>query len=71
MLLTSLIFVELVELYTVHGDDSPQFSIFRNGRRSFAATCQITREDGATIDICLVVFGSIALFSLHARGSAL
>ena len=52
-------------------NDPPQFSIFRRGRRSCAATCQMTREDGAIIDICLVVFGSIALFSLHARGSSL
>ena len=71
MLLTSLIFVELVELYTLHGGRPPQFSIFRHGRRSCAATCQITRKDGAIIDICVVVFGSIALFSLHARGSSL
>ena len=72
MLLTSLIFVELVELYTLHGGRLPQFSIFRHGRRSCAATCQITRrEDEAIIDICKVVFGSIALFSLHARGSSL
>ena len=38
--------------------------------QSCAATCQITRKDGAIIDT-LVVFGSIALFSLHARGSSL
>ena len=36
------------------GDDPPQFSIFRRGRRSCAATCQITREDGG--DICKVFF---------------
>ena len=72
MLLTSLIFVELVELYNPFmGNDPPQFSIFRHGRRSCAATCHITREDGAIIDICMVVFGSIALFSLHARGSSI
>ena len=75
LLTTSLVFVELVELYTLHGfmvwNDPPRFSIFRHGRRSCAATCQITREDGAIIDICMVVFGSIALFSLLARGSSL
>ena len=49
------------------GNDPPQFSIFRHGRRSRAATCQITGEDGAIIDICKMVLGSIALFSLHAR----
>ena len=53
------------------GNDPPQFSIFRHGRRSCAATCQITREGGAIIDVCIVVFGSIALVSLHARGSSL
>ena len=65
MLLTSMIFVEFVEeFYTLHGE--------RPGRRSCAATCQITREGGAIIDICTaVVFGYIALVSLHARGSSL
>ena len=62
MLLTLLIFVELIESYTLHGERPPAISIFRHGRRSCAATCQITREDGAIIDICMVVFGSIALF---------
>ena len=38
-LLTALIFVELVELYTLHGERSS--AIFRHGRRSCAATCQI------------------------------
>ena len=72
MLLTSLIFVEFVEeLYKYTLNDPPQFSIFRHGRRSCAATCQINREGGAIVDICIVVFGSIALFSLHARGSSL
>ena len=72
MLLTSLILVEFVEeLYTLHRHDPPQFSIFRHGRSSCAATCQITRDGGAIIDICTVVFGSIAVVSLHARGSSL
>ena len=53
------------------GNDPPQFSIFKHGRRSCAATCQITRGDGEIIDICMVVFGWIALVSLHARGSPL
>ena len=53
------------------GNDPPQFSIFRLGRRSCAATRQITREGGAIIDNCIVVFGWIALVSLHARGSSL
>ena len=69
MLLTSLIFVELVKLYTLHGERPP--AIFRHGRRSCAATRQITREDGAINDICMVVFSSIAPFSLRARGLSL
>ena len=56
-------FVELVELYTLHGERHP--AIFRHGRRSCAATFQITREDLAIIDICMAFFGSIALF-FHA-----
>ena len=50
-------------------------------RAALPATCQMTREDGAIIDtrsifyICMVDFGSIALFSLHtavhARWSSL
>ena len=73
MFLTSLIFVELVELNTPHGERPPAIfkNIFRHGRRSCAATCQITREGAAIIAICMVVFGSIALFSLHSRGSSL
>ena len=53
------------------GNDPLQFSIFRHGRGSCAATCGTVREAVAIIDICMVVFGSIALFSLHARGSSL
>ena len=53
------------------GNDPPRFSIFRHGRRSCAAICQLTREGGTIIDICIVVFGSIALVSLHASGSSL
>ena len=74
MLLTPLILVELgraVYLVPFMGNDPPQFSIFRHGRRSCAAICQTTREDWAIIDVCMVVFGSIAPFSLHARGSSL
>ena len=69
MLLTSLIFVELVELYTLHGERPP--AIFRHGRSSCAGTCLITREGGAIIDICMVFSCSIALFLMHARGSSL
>ena len=58
-------------VYPSWGTTPPHFSMFRDRRRSCAATCQINREDGAIIDICMVVFGSIALFSLHARGSSL
>ena len=53
------------------GNTPPQFSIVRHGRRSCAATCQINREGGEVIDICIVISGSIALVSLHARGSYL
>ena len=69
MIFTSLFFVKLVELYTIHGERPP--TIFRSGRRSCDATCQIGREDLATIDNCMVVFGSNSLVSLHARGSSL
>ena len=58
-------------LYPSWGTTPRNFSIFRQGRRSCAATCQITREDGAILDVCKVVFGSIAFFPLHARGSSL
>ena len=53
------------------GNDPPQFSIFMHEHRSCAATCEITPEDGAIIGLCMVVFGSIALFSLHACGPSL
>ena len=56
MLLTSLLLVEFVEeLYTLQGERPA--AIIRHGRRSCAATCQITREGGAIIDTCTVVFG--------------
>ena len=68
MLLTSMVFEELIEeLYTLHGERPPQFSIFSHGHSGCAATCQITREGGAIIDLCIVVFGPIALVSLHSR----
>ena len=69
--------IDLIAMYALFPQiqrgyyDPPRFSIFRHGRRSCAATCQITRGGGAIIDICTVVFGSIALVSLHARGSSL
>ena len=44
------------------GNGPPQFSTFKHGRGSGAATCQIIREDMAIIDIGMVVFGSIAYF---------
>ena len=70
MLLTSLMFVEFAEeLYTLHGERPA--ANFNFQARSCAAACQITREGGAIIDICGVVFGLIALVSLHARGSSL
>ena len=73
MLLTSLIFVAFIEeLHTLHGERLPAILIFRHGRRSCDATCQVTREGGAIIDICIVVFAvfcSISLVPLHARVS--
>ena len=60
MLLASLIFVELVELYNLNGERPT--TIFRDGCRSCAATCQVVREDVAIIDTCMVSFCSIALF---------
>ena len=73
MLLTSLIFVEFVEeLYTLHGERPPAiFNNFLHGRSSCAVTCRITREDGAIIEVCFVVFGTTTPVSLHARGSSL
>ena len=56
--------VELLESYTLHGERSP--SIVRHGNRSCAATCQITREDVAIIDICMVFLGTFALFLFTA-----
>ena len=51
LLLTPQIFVELVELHTLHEERPPQFSVTGAERlRSCAATCQITREDGAIIE---------------------
>ena len=38
-------------------NDPPRILIFRHGRRSCAATCQINREGGAIIDICTTWYG--------------
>ena len=56
MLLMSLVFVNLVQLYTHHGKRPrplPDFQFSGTGvvAQSCAATCQITRKDGAIIDI--------------------
>ena len=53
------------------GIHPPQFSLSKHRRRSRAATCQVTRDGETIIDICIVVFISIALVSLHAPGSSL
>ena len=50
------------------GDDPPQLSIFRYGRCSCAATCQITRENGAIMDICMVVFVRLLFFHCIPAG---
>ena len=71
MLLTLLIFVEFVEeLYTLHWERPPAIFNFQ-AQASQLPVCQITLEGGAIIEICIVVFGSIALLSLHAGGSSL
>ena len=48
------------------GNDPPQFSIFKHRRRSYA-TCQTTLEDGAINDTCMVLVGSIAVFTACPR----
>ena len=51
------------------GNDPPQFSIFRHdGRSGCAATCQITRESGAIIVICIVVLARLLLFHCMTAG---
>ena len=65
---SSLFFVVLAELYTLHGERPPAI---RRDVVLIAAPCQTVREDEGIVDICVVVFGSIALFSLHVRGSSL
>ena len=67
MLLTSLIFVDLVEqLYTLHGERPPANFNFRHGRRGCVATCQITREEGAIIDSFMAVFGLLFFHRMPA-----
>ena len=53
------------------GNNLLGFSIFRQGRSNCAAACQITREGGAIIAVCIGVLCSLALVSLHARGLSL
>ena len=47
------------------GNDPPQFSIFTHRRSSCAATCQITRDEGAIIDICMVWWFLVRLLFFH------
>ena len=42
ILLTSLNFAELVELYTLHGERPPATSIFRHERRSSELRCNLS-----------------------------
>ena len=61
MLLTSRIFVEFVEeLYTLHGERPPAILNFQ--ARASQLRCNLSNNSGrrAIIDICTVVFGSIA-----------
>ena len=53
------------------GNDPGHFFFFRHGRSGYAATCRISREGGATINICVALFYSIALVLLHACGLSL
>ena len=69
MLLTAL--VELVELYTLREDDPPKFSIVRHGCRSSELRCNLSDNSEISAIFCTVVFGWIALISLHAPGSSL
>ena len=64
-MLLYVIFVELIELKSCilfMGNDPPHFS-GTSVVHSCAVTCQITREDVAIIDICMVV--SIRLLCFH------
>ena len=68
----SLVFVVLVEgrvVYPSWGTPPPQFS--GTWYRGCTTPCQIVREDVVIVDVCMEVFGSIALLSLHGRGSSL
>ena len=67
------VFCQFLGPASVMGNDPPQFSIFRHAGdvAALQPVKQLGREGGEIIDICIVVFGSIALVSLHARGSSL
>ena len=66
ILLPSLISVVLAMLYPLHEEYLPankqKKTIFRHGRRSCAATWQITREGVAIIYVRNMVLGSIAFY---------
>ena len=67
MLLTSQVFVVLVELYTLNGERPPQFS---GTWQQQYVPCQIVRENLAVIDN-LYLYGGLCFecfVSLHARG---
>ena len=67
---TSLIFVELARVvYPSWGTNPRNFQLSGTGIvAALQPSCQITREEGAIIGLCIimVVFGSIGLLSLHA-----
>ena len=63
---TSLALVVLLESSTLYGKRSPAIVMDVVAVLHLVRYCQIVREDVAIVDICMVVLGPIALFSLHA-----
>ena len=69
MLLTSLIFVDFAEeLCTLHGERPAANFNFRHGGRSCAATCQITREGGASLVFVWCFLVRLLLFHCMPAG---
>ena len=64
---TTLIFVELVELYTLHGERPPR-NFQARASHSCAATCEIAWEDVAIIDTCKVVQVRLLFFHCMPAG---
>ena len=55
MLLPPLIVVELIGLYTLHGERPPAISIFRHGRRSSELSCNLSDNSERRGDVELMV----------------